>query len=203
MDAKILATIVTGGFALVVAVFSLLTSIITNRSSGKVTRKVEAMKQEFARAESKGLLMDKEISSSLDSLKKSLHAIQNFKDELQLILSSVSGSLDIETAFQLVDSARAKLFSTYEESYAHLNESEAMACHRAKNITLRIAEQIKRFFEQSCNSVDMSTEQREILLRFRNELTDCQQLLRDSRTDRLVERMSVGNFQESVKKGAK
>jgi hypothetical protein len=188
METKIIIALIAGGFSLLVAIISLITSIITGRHSGKIARDIELMKQSFAQQVSTKAITDAALQESLEALKIALQKIQQLKDEIQIILSAIGSSLDAKAAMNAISNARKDLFEVYEEKIANFNEAESKACHQAKNISLAVEEFLLHSLSSKENASDLIDEERIRLTALRNELTEIQQLLRDSRTDRLVQR---------------
>ena len=118
--------------------------------------------------------------------------IQCVKDEVQLIAAAIETSLDTETAIERLSLARADLFACYEKELAKFDDSESKACHQAKNRTLGIESFLRECLSQKSYASQLSGDERRRLLEFRDDLTDCQQRLRDSRADRLIGRMRNG-----------
>jgi len=186
METKILITLITAGSALIVALISLFTSLITNRQSLKSSYNLEVMKQSFEKSSFTRSIIDNEMKCSLESLKLALQAIQQVKDEIQLIISAVGSSLSSDIAQKRIKSARENLFNTYEKHHPYLNDIEKDTFHKTKDIGLSIEEMLMRSLQSKRFASDIPNNILTILIQFRHDLTDLQQSLRDSRIERLI-----------------
>ena len=178
--------------SLAVAAIGLVSSIITRRQTARADEKIETLRFEFSRKEAAWALGDEQLTQSLESLRLAIQAIQRVKDELQLILAARETSLDSDTALERLNVARTELFACYETELACLDDVEAKACHQAKNLSLIIEHNLRECLSGKSQASQLSGEDRQRLQEFRSDLTDCQQRLRDCRTNRLIERMSRG-----------
>jgi hypothetical protein len=117
------------------------------------------------------------------------------KDIVQLILSAIETSLDADIAIQEVTDAREQLFNSYEKHLACLNDEEALAFHNAKNQALKIESFLKLNLDDKTDVSLLTLEQKRHLYELRTELTDTQNLLRDSRTERLIQRKGIHDIE--------
>jgi hypothetical protein len=192
MSTELALALVASVTSLLVALTGLVTSIIARRQAERSEEKMETLRFEFARKEAVWALGEAQSAESLESLQSAIQAIQRVKDEVQLILAAVETSLDTETAIERLSLARADLFACYEKELAKFDDSESKACHQAKNRTLGIENFLRECLNQKSHASQLSGDERRRLLEFRDDLTDCQQRLRDSRADRLIGRMRDG-----------
>jgi hypothetical protein len=192
MSTELALALIASATSLLVALTGLVTSIITKRQTERSVEKMENLRFGFGRKEAVWALGNAQLTESLESLQSAIRAIQRVKDEVQLILAAIETSLDTETAIERVSSARADLFACYEKELAKFDNSESKACHQAKNRTLGIENFLRERLSQKSYASQLSGDERRRLLEFRDDLTDCQQRLRDSRADRLIGRMRDG-----------
>jgi len=187
MDTKLLIALIAAGSALLVALVSLATAVITSFTNARTSRALEAMKQSFEGTGPARAILDGETRDALEALKSGLHCVQRLKDEIQLMLSAVGSSLLVTTARQRMSTARGALFDAYERFHSHLADAEAAAFHRAKDLALAAEEIVVSSVGNRKNASDLPSDARDELLQLRSELTDLQHVLRDCRTERLIQ----------------
>ena len=177
--------IITATTSLVVAVIGIIIAVINNRQTAWAAIELEKLKHQLASAETSASFGDEYLNASLKSLKEALQSIQRVKDEIQLILSAIETSLDTPTALKRFTASRSELFTAYEQELACLNEPERRAFHRAKNLALKIENYLLVCLGDKQYAAELSSEDRLTLRELRNELSDLQYVLRDSRVERL------------------
>lgn len=188
MDEKIFLALIAGGVSLLVAIISLIATVINSRASGKIAKDMEEFRQSFAKETKKHEISDAEFLEVLNVLMLALQAIQKMKDEILLIRNSYADSLNASEALLRFSAARDGLFSTYEKDHGRLNSMEMNAYHSAKNIALHTVTLLqlelksKEYASEICPDMDRKLEEQ------RSRLSDCQQVLRDARTDRIINR---------------
>ncbi len=176
MDDKIWIALLTAAVSIVVAILSLTTALITNRNSTKAVRSLEELKHSLHQSSESKRISDELLSKALESIKTAMQAIQIMKDEIQLILSASSDSLEPGEAAHRLVQAREHLFDVYQEHHPNLSSEESKAFHTAKNAIANIE---KHIGSDGCN---------EVLVDTRRRLTDAQNLLRDALSTRVLER---------------
>jgi hypothetical protein len=170
MDKSLLVALVAAATSTLVAIVGLIAATMTNRRSKT---------DEFA---------DAALSATLEALKQGMRAIQNLKDEIQLILSSIEDSLDSQEAVSRLDKARDSLADTFGENHPHLDKIEALALHTAKGAAFSVSGVVQAGLRGKMYASDIPASARTKLLELRSQLTDQQNVLRDSRTDRIARR---------------
>jgi hypothetical protein len=113
------------------------------------------------------------------------------KDMIQLIATSGGTSLDSESAMASITEIREALFNCYEEQLPNLQKPEAEGAHRAKDQALDIETYVRDCLQGTEHVSEMADEQRQTLVEFRDNLTDAQNQLRDSRTNKLTDRIKT------------
>ncbi|MFA6029149.1 MAG: hypothetical protein WC969_04760 [Elusimicrobiota bacterium] len=191
MDSKVLIAIVTSGVSIIVAGISLVASIINTKQMGRSNLEVEKLRHELSKQERREAAADAHADASLTSLQSAIRAIQIFKDEMQVILAAVEKSLDSETAISHVLQAREKVFSLYEEVLPNLEKQDADIFHGAKNRCLSVQNLLQKRLKEMRFVSELSNDDRQQLYEYRSLLTDAQQTLRDSRADKLAQRMTA------------
>ncbi len=186
MSTEISIAIIASVASLAVAIVSLLTAIISVRQNAHTNKEIEILRDKFTRRHSKEEFSDTYLNEALRALQESIKVIQRFKDEIQIILSATENSLDSDIAISRIEAAREEMFSTFEKNLPNLNEQEARAFHRSKNCALAVENYLRKTLEKKLNVSAMTKESYRRLIELRGQLTDSQQLLRDSCSDRLA-----------------
>lgn len=186
MDTKVTIALIAAAGSLLVALVSLLTAFVTNRIVSRTAESLERLKYSLDRSNRTLELVDSELKSSLEALRLAMQAIQRLKDEIQLTINAYGTSLDSMEASERIEAARQQLFQVYEEMHPRLNEHEAMALHRAKNVALSVSQRLTDELRRKKFASEIDSIISENALLIRTELTEAQNLLRDSRTERLI-----------------
>jgi hypothetical protein len=176
--------------SLVVAITSLFTALLSSRQSARSAQMLEKLRNDIAHKRLTDDMRDARLNDNLKALRANIEAIQQVKDEIQLVLSAVESSLDTQSAIGYVRTAREALFDRYEASLADLSDAEAKACHRAKNVSLAVENTLLSGLHECANASGLSDPCRQRLLELRAQLTDVQHILRDIRSDKLAKRLS-------------
>ena len=137
VDEKIIIALVAGVPSFLVAVIGLLASRYATKRSSQTTLELEALKQSIHETSQAQEIADIELRDFLDGCKKAMQAIQNLKDEIQLILSSLEDSLDAPEAIDRVQRVRDHLIDVHGAIHPVLGEQEA-ALHRAKTAAIEV-----------------------------------------------------------------
>ncbi|MEP0873007.1 hypothetical protein NDA01_24775 [Trichocoleus desertorum AS-A10] len=188
MKTELVVALIASGASVCVALMSLATAVISQKYAARASRAIEALKFEFTTTLAKQSVIDSQLNESLVSLKLAIQEIQQAKNEIQLILSSIRSSLDSKTALHRITCLREESFKCYEENLASLNEFESNALHRAKNQVLSVENFLKESLRHKRYVSELSSADKQHLMFLRSNLSDLQQLLRDSREERLYER---------------
>lgn len=188
MESKITVAVIAAVISLLVAIISLIGTLISSKTTARTARGLEFLKHELLRSSKTIEFADSELNSSLSALKEALRAIQKIKNEIQLIINAINSSLDSDEALTKITTAREHLFATYESGHPNLNDIEIDAYHTAKDTALTIENVIRSQLKNKKYASNLSQNVRKNLIELRRQLTDTQQLLRDSKTDRLVQR---------------
>jgi hypothetical protein len=192
MKIELFVALIASGTSLFVAIIGLITSFTSNRQSARSEKAIENVRYEISRLATKESISDTNMEEALKALRKSLQAIQLIKDETQVILSATNNDLNSKSAINRICAAREKMFACYEEELASLDDIEVRANHRAKNISLIIENLIKEGLLSQLTASNLSPEKRDKITLLRAELTEIQQVLRDSKTDRILRRIGDG-----------
>ncbi len=178
--------IVAAGASIVVAVVSFLSSRTAANVSANTSKELEILKQSLAASKERRSVAFASRRENLIALGEAVASIQQFKDELLLILMSTRKSLDCAEALARVEGARDELLKSFTKRTVELAENETRDFHRAKNLAIHIEQFLQESFENREYASEITEKQHSSLLRLRGDLTDAQNLLRDSRADKLV-----------------
>jgi hypothetical protein len=189
LDKNLFVALVAACASLLVATIGLAATIVTNRRSNKNAATIENLKHSLLEASKAREIEDSHLSQSVDGLAQGMQAIQNLKDEILLILGSIEDSLPSATALQRVESAREILFDSFEKNHPALNRTEGEALHNAKNLAHAIQQFLMAELHNMNFSSELSSDARSRLSEFRLGLTESQNVLRDSRNERILRRV--------------
>lgn len=187
MSKELIIALAASVTSLIVAVISLISTVINNRHATNSTKELEILKKELARQTIRDNLQDSQLSNSIQSLKDAIQAIQMLKDELQLILQATESSLDTPSAVDYIRSARNNLFKCFESNLGNLGQLESKVFHKSKAIAIEIETIIVNGLKYHENASLLSTEDRKSLVEHRLALTEVQQMLRDCRDNLFCE----------------
>jgi hypothetical protein len=190
VSTELIVAIAASVASVVVAIVSLIASIISNRQNANAAKAIEQLKYEMTRKTSRDAVSDTHTVEVAKALQRAIQSVQKYKDEIQLILSAFESSLSAKIALKRITTAREQLFVVYEELSAVLEADEARALHTAKNISLAVENHLRRAFQQKPQASELTDEERQLLIQYRNNLTDVQQVLRDSRIDVVLGRIT-------------
>jgi hypothetical protein len=190
VSAEVMVAIAASITSVLVAVVSLVASIINNRQNATTVKSIGQLKYEIARKSSRDAASDAQTAEIAKAMQQAIQLIQKYKDEIQLILAAFETSLGAKIALKRITAAREQLFTTYEELSAVLEEDEARALHDAKNISLAVENHLRKAFQGKTQASELNTDERQQLMLYRNNLTDVQQVLRDSRIDAVLGRIA-------------
>jgi CheY-like chemotaxis protein len=168
---------------------SILSVIISLAVSARSGKEIEKLKHDFSRASALETLNDSQLSESLKALQLAIKSIQRVKDEIQVVFSAIEIATEPQPLMEGIRLAREQMFACYEEQMATLDNDDARIVHKAKNTALQVEALIKRSLPTSAGAITLPEELLEQLSILRMNLTEFQQSLRDSRTDRMMRRL--------------
>lgn len=198
MSNELKLALIASGTSVLVAIISLVVSIVSNRQSARSSKEIEKLKYDYSRASSLEALNDSQLGESLNALQLAIKSIQRVKDEIQVVLSAIDTAIDTKPLMEGIRSAREQMFACYEEQMATLDNDEARIVHKAKNTSLQVEALIKRSLPANAEEITLPKELHEQLLTLRMNLTELQQSLRDSRADKVMKRLGGSKATESA-----
>jgi len=181
--------LIASGTSVLVAIISLVVSIVSSRQSARSGKEIEKLKYDFSRASALEALNDSQLSESLKALQLAIKSIQRVKDEIQVVFSDIETATEPKSLMEGIRLAREQMFACYEEQMATLDDNDARIVHKAKNTSLQVEALIKRSLPTNTEVIILPEELREQLLALRMNLTELQQTLRDSRADKVMKRL--------------
>jgi len=191
MPKEVIVALIAAFGSLAVSVIALTTAWFTARYNGRLQRQLEVQKATIANEALATAIADKELHAGLDALQRGVASIQALKDEIQLVLSSVAGSLPAESLVKRVIERRDTLMRTYEECSAVLLRQDDRAMHQAKNLGFALSHFVETGPPAYADTGVLSAQYAGQLSRIRDGLSEAQQVLRDSRSERLARRLLV------------
>ncbi len=193
---EIKLAIIAAAGSLLVAFVSLATSLLSNKQSKKTQESIERLRFDLSKEESREKIIEDDKVTTLAALGSAIQHMAEVKDVLQLILTAPRRSLDSKSALEKMAAARAGLFSCYEGQCSVLSGREQSLVHKAKNIALVMDTNLKKYAGRKRYVAAFTNDQKDELLGLRQSLTEIQDLLRDSRTNRIY---GTGNSHEQAK----
>jgi CheY-like chemotaxis protein len=197
VSTELIIALIAASTSVLVAIISLIVSVISNRQSARSSQEIEKLKYDFSRASALETLNDSQLSESLKALQLAIKSIQRVKDEIQVVLSAIEMPAEPKPLMEGVKLAREQMFACYEEQMATLDNDDARIVHKAKNTSLQVEALIKRSLPTKTELITLPEEMHEPLSNLRMNLTELQQSLRDSRADKLMRRLGDVGLQES------
>jgi len=191
MNNEILIAIITSGVSLLVSAGSLVASVIISRQSAHSAEIVESLRFRLEKRKSTEVMGDEYLKQNIKSLDVLIQAIQQMKDIVQLILNAGGSNMDSESAKKSISKARQLLFKSYEEQLPNLDEGSNKGAHQAKDIALRIETSLFESLKRTSFVSELSDKDKQALLELRNDLTNAQNLLRDSKATLLFNRIQA------------
>ena len=191
MTTEVNIAIITAVISLLVSIVSILNSIISNRQNAVNAKNFETLKFELTQKQETKKLSDDFLLRQMESLDALIKVIQRMKDIVQLILNSQGTHLDTESTMEHIEQIRQVVFECYEEQLPILVKEDSNGAHKAKNLALSIETQLKDYLDKTTYVSEMSEGQKQKILELRNALSDAQNLLRDSRMHKLIQRLSA------------
>lgn len=192
MEADVQVALIAAGASMVVAIVSLVATLISSLSTNKTARALEKMKLDYAREARGDEIDDDEFVKCLDALLDALESIQHMKDDMVTIKEAVGDSLSAEEAMTIIAAARDRVLGCHAEGHGRLSGPERRAYHIAKGTAV----QIERVFRLALTDCQHASELPEVsrgeIKDLRDRLSEYQQVLRDSRMDRLANRRRSG-----------
>ncbi len=187
MNTDITVAILTAIASLFVAIVSLVAALANGRQTARYVERLEVLKNTFAEKQNQDEVRRKYLDEMMKSLQESIQAIQRVKDDVQLVGNALPSSLDADVAIARIRAGREAIFACYEVNLSCLDEEDERALHRAKNAAVTIEGIVSAGLHGKTDAHDLSSDDRVKLMTLRGNLTETQQLLRDSRMSRLVE----------------
>ncbi len=140
------------------------------------------LKQESEKAKQLLVIHDEEMRKSLNHLQQAIQVTQELKDAIYTILDAAEGSIDEGTILQVIEKAE-KVKTTFQDIVGgSIDTAEEKTFHKVKNIARRMASALRNALDQDEGQSVVSETLRQTLRLWRIELTERQNVLRDSRT---------------------
>jgi len=171
MEDKIFIALVASGCSIIIAIISLITSVLINRSTNRTLLSIESIKMQEQLLSEKRAIRQKNIMDYFGSLKEALISLQTMKDNVLVILDSIEGSLTRQSAINLIENGIEIIFGTYKNNIDVFEERGIKdKFHRAKGIALSIKGIIINPNLDSSDIYHLDYKSRQELTQLRNEL---------------------------------
>lgn len=177
------------GVAILVAIISLLGTIYANRQNARVNRQLEALKLQGEKDQATQGLKDEYFKATIGGMGELIKSIQRMKDHAQLILTAAEEALYSDVALQNVAKARDQFFQSFEQQLPHLKKHDFRESHRMKNIMLSFENYLRSALDGKKFVSELNETERSELQLLRDDMTEVQNMLRDSRADMLAGRL--------------
>jgi hypothetical protein len=170
MDRSLTSALLAAFTALLVAVVSLVTALLSQRASAKAAKELELLRH--ARDQR---------GTHLEAIRQGIRSIQHAKDAIKTVLEAVPASLDHERAALLLETQGSQhITQCFQEQLPLLEGDDCTALHDAKNIAQSVALRFRRDAAHASPDTALPDSTVRRLKRARRELNQLQQILRDS-----------------------
>lgn len=183
MSIAVTVALIGGLVSVLVSVLGFVFATVAARSATKNAKGLEILKSQMA---ARGSLMTDETRAVLAAIGDSIHKIQCVREDIQLIATSRDTVMSSDAAIERLSSSCALLTTAYGLALPHLSKEEDRILHVAKNTAISCVSELKRALTGRTGVADLSDASVEILLAARSSLAESQQVLRDSRADKIV-----------------
>lgn len=190
MDNALIVAIIAGTASLLVALTSLITTLINGRITYRTAESVERLKNEFSYSNRLLDILDLETKTTLQNLKDSIQAIQKLKNEMQRFKIDKESAL-ATGVLDKINEAAIGVIENFNLSQTSLSELERKTLHRAKNIAIYTKTDIEQLVlkmkkYKKADLVKGISENFDSFDKFHNELSENQRILWDCRADRIL-----------------
>lgn len=195
-NVQLTIALITSATSLIVAFLGIIVSLVNSRNSARATKEVERLKFDLAKSAAKNAISDAHFNESVKALQVAIQSIQILKDQIQIILNASARIFNPQILVQDISDARTRMFSSYEEQMVNLGEEEGKLFHKAKNTSFHIEQIVKEALIRDGNSFKLVDKEKTKLKDIRAELTEIQQILRDKRAGKVMERLGINDANE-------
>lgn len=175
MSTELYVALIASFSSLVVAIVSVIASIVTGRQNQKSTLLLEQLKYELE----KERVSDDRIKGKIKITHQALQEIQRAKDVLALILASENSGMDADIAISYIKESRQRIFDYYEKFHTEVDDIERTICHQVKSHLIAIEQDVIRALENKQHASEISKYDRRKMREMRLQLSEYQQSLRD------------------------
>ncbi len=131
-----LIAIISAIASLMVAITSLIAVLINSKNTSQTTESIERLKNQFAQSNRSIDILDSELKATLQSLRDSIQAIQNLRDEIRRL--RLDKEIAVQTGvFENIHNAAKAVIDCYSVSQTSFSEIEKEIFHTSKNIALQ------------------------------------------------------------------
>jgi len=187
MKPEIVAALIAASAALVVAVISLINSILLKRVSAETSREMALMKRHSAQFDAAQKLADTELIKCLGALDSACATTQGLKDEILLFVSNITEHIQAADSIQHMATAALSIGEAFQNELTHLTDHERKVFHGIKVRAHRIAAIAERLQHVDAAATDTKVLCADLMAE-RDQLTAAQRELIRCRDERIVRR---------------
>jgi len=200
VDPRVWAVIISCTVSLIIAIIGLINSnksLKNNFNQQKIleelklslNKDMEASKIEFQKEIDKNRialeLKNEELIKSLKAIDIAIGEVQKVKASLQLILNSNPNRINFEELIRNLELAQNSIIQSYQNSTSYLGKDENDIFHKSKNITIDIYNYLERTASHNPVIEKVIQEIYKKVKEYRSNLSELQNLLRDSKFRKL------------------
>lgn len=186
MSTETMIAIITSCTSLLIALVSIIAAVVSSLQARRAAESLEKLKFQYSMTENTQSLRDANFQQEITALQKIIQSIQKLKDNLQIVL--YDDALSPARIQEIVAECRSNLLSVYEEQLVHYTQKDKVIGHNAKNTAVTI-ERIVKHATRNDPFSGIQGEDLDQLIELRNQLTETQNLLRDSMFQKLYGRL--------------
>jgi hypothetical protein len=184
---EVLAALIAAGAALVVAIISLISAILSKRVSSEASRDMALMKRHFEQFDSAQTLSDGELKVCLEGLEAACATTQVLKDEIQLFAFNPTTYIQSSDTVQRLGAPALGIREAFKDELAHMSTHERDVFHGIKDHAQEILVILARIGDEKKPLKDVNA-LRNRLVTIRDKLTVGQNDLIRCREERIVQR---------------
>ena len=188
MDTELLIALIAGSTGVVLALLSLMMSLLARFSASRAASEVERLRQDITQRQSADWMKDQELETKLTAPKLMSEGIQRVMNEITHLLHAGPETPAPGELLQSV-SAAGRLFNKLADEHGgKLGDVEQQAIGQARDAAVKVVVEARRVLESVAKPAEMSHKDREVITRLRTELSEAQMVLRGRMLDRLIAR---------------
>ena len=179
MSISFIIALISSISSIIIAIISLIGSRANNKTIHTANTELEKLKYSIEKERSNFQLTETHIKSKLQALDEHIIGIQKIKDILQLSLVATKNSYSSMDALSSIKINREQFFELFENESIHFNlHEEYEVAHKAKNLIINLESLMLQYLKNR-RYIYYDDEEIKKLMQLKENLNDCQNLLRD------------------------